>query len=121
MAKTPPELQFLMILCSGFDLHGQSTVKIENLEARLRTINAKLKGTNQPELREVLTKLANNTSFSDELIKLIKDRMDFSSKSVLEGSSLPGMPEEAKTLTGEAENVGTQQSNIESYWVGVRS
>ena len=56
LAKTPPELQFLMILCSGFDLHGRSTVKIENLEARLRTINAKLKGTNQPELRDVLTK-----------------------------------------------------------------
>ena len=36
------------------------------------------------ELREVLTKLASNTSFSDELIKLIKDRMDFRSKSMLE-------------------------------------
>ena len=57
----------------------------------------------------------NNTSFSDELIKLIKDRMDFRSKSMLNSSSLPGVPEEEKTLTGEAKNVGTQQSNLESY------
>ena len=34
---------------------------------------------------------------------------------MLNSSSLPGVPEEAKTLTGEEENVGTQQSNIESY------
>ena len=115
LAKTPPELQFLMILCSGFDLHGWSTVKIENLEARLRTINAKLKGTNQPEMRDVLTKLASNTPFSDELLKLIRDRLDFRSKSVLDSSSLPVVPGEAKTLTGKAENAGAHQSNMESY------
>ena len=100
LSKTPPEMQFLMILCAGFDLHGRSTVKIDNLEGRLRTINSKLKNTNQPELREVLTKLANNKSFSEELIKLIRDRIDCKAKSALEGSCLPGMPREETTLTG---------------------
>ena len=76
LAKTPPEMQFLLILCAGFDLHGRTAVKIDNLEGRLRTINSKLKNTNQPELREVLAKLATNKSFSAELINLIRHRMD---------------------------------------------
>ena len=42
LAKIPPELQFLLLLCAGFDLHGRTTVKISNLEGRLRAINSKL-------------------------------------------------------------------------------
>ena len=75
LAEMPPELNFLLILCSGFDFHGRSTLKIDNIEARIRTINSKLKGTMQPELRETLTKLANNREFTKELVSLIKGKM----------------------------------------------
>ena len=71
LAEMPPELNFLLILCSGFDFHGRSTLKIDNIEGRIRTIKSKLKGSMQPELKEILTKLANNRAFSKELINLI--------------------------------------------------
>ena len=115
LAKTPPEMQFLMILCAGFDFQGRSTVKIANFEARLKTINNKLKNTDQPELREVLTKLATNKTFSEELIKVIRDRMDCKAKSALEGSCLPGMPREESALTGPGKNVENEQSNLETF------
>ena len=115
LAKTPPELRFLLLLCAGFDLHGRTTVKISNLEGRLRTINSRLKNVNQPELREVLKKLASDKNFSAELMDLIRERMDSRARSNLKDLDLPRVPNEEATLTGPDKNAGVEQSHLNTF------
>ena len=115
LAKTPPELRFLLLLCAGFDLHRRTSVKISNLEGRLRTISSKLKNVNQPELREVLKKLASDDSFSTELIDLIKERMDERARSELKDMDLLKVPSEGATPTNLGKNAGVGQSNLSSF------
>ena len=115
LAKTPPELRFLLLLCAGFDLHGRTSVKISNLEGRLRTINSKLKNVNQPELREVLKKLASDDNFSTELMDLIKERMDDRARSELKDVDLPRVPSKGATPTNLGKNAGVGQSNLSTF------
>ena len=96
-------------------MHGRTSVKISNLEGRLRTISNKLKNVNQPELREVLKKLASDDSFSTELMDLIKERMDERARSELKDMDLPKVPSEGATPTNLEKNAGVGQSNLSSF------
>ena len=68
----------------------------------------------QPELKDILTKLANNREFTKELVRLIQGKLDEKSKLLLDKNSLPVKSEEVKTLTVMSENSGASQSIVES-------